>query len=186
MGMQGGIKGEYDCIREFSEVDYTADLTKIDKPTLVIHGDDDQIVPIAASAEKTAKIVKARELKVYKGGEPRPRPGRGWHLQRGPACLRALLSAAAGPVFAAAGEHHPITSRGNQAYVRPRAVTSRLPRAKRITSRDHAPNASSGRETIAEHWKTAKGFRLGGLVLKNVPVLGELAIFEMHDVGSDP
>ncbi len=68
MGMQGGIKGEYDCIHEFSEVDYTADLKKIDKPTLVIHGDDDQIVPIAAAAEKTAKIVKGAELKVYKGG----------------------------------------------------------------------------------------------------------------------
>ncbi len=68
MGMQGGIKGEYDCIREFSEVDYTTDLTKIDKPTLVIHGDDDQIVPIAASAEKTAKIVKGAQLKVYQGG----------------------------------------------------------------------------------------------------------------------
>jgi non-heme chloroperoxidase len=68
MGMQGGIKGEYDCIHEFSEVDYTADLRKIDKPTLVIHGDDDQIVPIAASAEKTARIVKGAQLKVYKGG----------------------------------------------------------------------------------------------------------------------
>jgi non-heme chloroperoxidase len=68
MGMQGGIKGHYECIREFSEVDYTADLRKIDKPTLVIHGDDDQIVPIAASAKKTAKIVKNAELKVYKGG----------------------------------------------------------------------------------------------------------------------
>jgi pimeloyl-ACP methyl ester carboxylesterase len=68
MGMQGGIKGEYDCIHEFSEVDYTADLKKIDKPTLVVHGDDDQIVPIAASAEKTAKIVKSAQLKVYKGG----------------------------------------------------------------------------------------------------------------------
>jgi non-heme chloroperoxidase len=68
MGMQGGIKGEYDCIREFSEVDYTTDLRKIDKPTLIIHGDDDQIVPIAASAEKTAKIVKGAQLKVYKGG----------------------------------------------------------------------------------------------------------------------
>ena len=68
MGMEGGIKGEYDCIREFSEVDYTKDLKKIDKPTLVIHGDDDQIVPIAASAEKTVKIVKGAELKVYKGG----------------------------------------------------------------------------------------------------------------------
>jgi non-heme chloroperoxidase len=68
MGMQGGIKGQYDCIREFSEVDYTVDLKKIDRPTLVIHGDDDQIVPIAASAEKTAKIVKGAELRVYKGG----------------------------------------------------------------------------------------------------------------------
>ena len=68
MGMAGGIKGEYDCIREFSEVDYTADLERIDRPTLVIHGDDDQIVPIAASAEKTAKIVKGARLKVYNGG----------------------------------------------------------------------------------------------------------------------
>ena len=68
MGMQGGIKGEFDCIREFSEVDYTADLQKIDKPTLIIHGDSDQIVPIAASAEKTVKIVKGARLKVYEGG----------------------------------------------------------------------------------------------------------------------
>jgi non-heme chloroperoxidase len=68
MGMQGGIKGQYDSIHEFSEVDYTADLRKIDRPTLAIHGDDDQIVPIAASAEKTARIVKGAELKVYKGG----------------------------------------------------------------------------------------------------------------------
>ncbi|HEY9130196.1 MAG TPA: alpha/beta hydrolase [Dyella sp.] len=67
MGMQGGIKGEYDCIHEFSEVDYTEDLKKIDKPTLVIHGDDDQIVPIAAAGEKTAKIVKNATFKVYKG-----------------------------------------------------------------------------------------------------------------------
>jgi non-heme chloroperoxidase len=66
--MQGGIKGEYDCIHEFSEVDYTADLKKIDKPTLVIHGDDDQIVPIAASAEKTVNIVGGAQLKLYKGG----------------------------------------------------------------------------------------------------------------------
>lgn len=68
MGMQGGIKGEYDCIREFSEVDYTEDLKRIDKPTLVIHGDSDQIVPIAASGEKTAKIIAGAELKIYKGG----------------------------------------------------------------------------------------------------------------------
>lgn len=66
-GMIGSIKGHYDCIREFSEIDYTDDLKKIEKPTLVIHGDDDQIVPIAASAEKTVKIVKNATLKVYPG-----------------------------------------------------------------------------------------------------------------------
>lgn len=68
MGMQGGIKGEYDCIHEFSEVDYTTDLLKLDRPTLVIHGDDDQIVPIEASAQKTAKLVKDARLQVYPGG----------------------------------------------------------------------------------------------------------------------
>jgi non-heme chloroperoxidase len=67
MGMAGGIKGHYDCIREFSEVDYTADLKKFDKPTLVIHGDDDQIVAIKAAGEKTAKIVKDATYKVYAG-----------------------------------------------------------------------------------------------------------------------
>jgi non-heme chloroperoxidase len=67
MGMQDAIKGQYDCIREFSEVDYTGDLEKFDRPTLVIHGDDDQIVPIAASAAKTARIVSNAELKVHKG-----------------------------------------------------------------------------------------------------------------------
>jgi non-heme chloroperoxidase len=66
--MQGGIKAEYDCIHEFSEVDYTEDLKTIDKPTLVIHGGDDQIVPIRASAERTVKIVKNAQLKVYPGG----------------------------------------------------------------------------------------------------------------------
>ena len=66
-GMQGGIKAHYDCIHEFSEIDYTADLKKIDKPTMVIHGDDDQIVPIKASAEKTAKIVKGAQLNVFPG-----------------------------------------------------------------------------------------------------------------------
>jgi non-heme chloroperoxidase len=67
-GMMGGIKGEYDCVREFSEVDYTEDLKKIDRPTLIIHGDDDQIVPIKAAAEKAAKIVRGAQLKVYPGG----------------------------------------------------------------------------------------------------------------------
>lgn len=67
-GMMGGIVGQYACIREFSEVDYTADLRAIDVPTLVIHGDDDQIVPIAHAGELTAQIVPNAELKVYEGG----------------------------------------------------------------------------------------------------------------------
>ncbi|MCO5064676.1 MAG: alpha/beta hydrolase [Rhizobiaceae bacterium] len=66
-GMQGGIKGQYDCIHEFSEVDYTDDLKKIDVPTLFIHGDDDQIVPFAAAAKKAVKLVKNGTLKVYPG-----------------------------------------------------------------------------------------------------------------------
>jgi non-heme chloroperoxidase len=67
-GLAGGIKGHYDCIHEFSEVDYTEDLKKIDKPTLIIHGDDDQIVPIKAAGLKSVKLVKGAELKVYPGG----------------------------------------------------------------------------------------------------------------------
>ena len=66
-GMMGGLKGQLDCIHEFSEVDYTDDLKKIDVPTLIIHGDDDQIVPIGASALMTAKIVPNSTLKVYPG-----------------------------------------------------------------------------------------------------------------------
>jgi len=54
-------------VKEFSEVDYTADLKKIDVPTLVLHGDDDQIVPIGASALLSAKLVKNATLKVFKG-----------------------------------------------------------------------------------------------------------------------
>jgi len=66
-GMQAGIKAEYDCIKAFSETDHTEDLKKIDVPTLIIHGDDDQIVPFADSAALSAKIVKNATLKVYKG-----------------------------------------------------------------------------------------------------------------------
>ena len=66
-GMLGSIKGQYDCIKEFSEIDYTSDLKKIDKPTLVLHGSDDQIVPIADSGELSAKIVKGAVLKVIPG-----------------------------------------------------------------------------------------------------------------------
>lgn len=68
-GMLGGLKGQLDCIHEFSEVDYTADLEKIDVPTLVAHGDDDQIVPIGASAMLSHRLIPKSTLKVYKGGD---------------------------------------------------------------------------------------------------------------------
>jgi non-heme chloroperoxidase len=66
-GMQCGLKGALDCIKAFSETDQTEDLKKFDVPTLIIHGDDDQIVPIGASALLSSKIVKGSTLKVYPG-----------------------------------------------------------------------------------------------------------------------
>ncbi|WP_437527108.1 alpha/beta hydrolase [Sorangium sp. So ce726] len=66
-GMMGGIKPHYDCIKAFSETDFTDDLEKINVPTLVMHGDDDQIVPIADSALLSIKLLKKGTLKVYKG-----------------------------------------------------------------------------------------------------------------------
>jgi non-heme chloroperoxidase len=66
-GMQCGLKNAYDCIKQFSETDFSADLKKIDVPTLIVHGDDDQIVPIDASARAAAKLVKQSTLLVYEG-----------------------------------------------------------------------------------------------------------------------
>src|SRR5437764_7331254 len=66
-GMLAGFKGVIDCIKAFSETDFTGDLKKVDVPTLILHGDDDQIVPIGASALLTSKIVKGSTLKVYQG-----------------------------------------------------------------------------------------------------------------------
>jgi non-heme chloroperoxidase len=66
-GMQAGAKNTYDCIKAFSETDFTEDLKKIDVPTLIIHGDDDQIVPIDSTSRRTAKLVKNATLKVYPG-----------------------------------------------------------------------------------------------------------------------
>jgi non-heme chloroperoxidase len=66
-GMMGGMKAHYDCIKAFSETDFTEDLQKIDVPTLILHGDDDQIVPIGAAGLMSAKIVKNATLKVYPG-----------------------------------------------------------------------------------------------------------------------
>ena len=67
-GMQGGLKNELDCIKAFSETDFSEDLKKFDVPTLIIHGDDDQIVPIEASAMLSAKLIKNATLKIYPGG----------------------------------------------------------------------------------------------------------------------
>ena len=66
-GMQAGFKGVVDCIKAFSETDFTEDLKKFDVPTLIMHGDDDQIVPIADSALLSAKIVKSSQLIIYPG-----------------------------------------------------------------------------------------------------------------------
>jgi non-heme chloroperoxidase len=66
-GMQSGIKGSYDCIKAFSETDFTEELKRIDIPMLVMHGDDDQIVPFPDAGAITAKLVKGATLKVYPG-----------------------------------------------------------------------------------------------------------------------
>jgi non-heme chloroperoxidase len=66
-GMQAGLKAAYDCIKAFSETDFTEDLKKFDLPTLILHGDDDQIVPIADSALLSAKLVKGATLKIIPG-----------------------------------------------------------------------------------------------------------------------
>jgi non-heme chloroperoxidase len=66
-GMMAGMPASYFCIKAFSETDQTEDLKKFDVPTLILHGDDDQIVPIHASALQSVKLIKGAELKVYKG-----------------------------------------------------------------------------------------------------------------------
>jgi non-heme chloroperoxidase len=66
-GMMGGHKNTYECIKAFSETDFTEDLKKFDIPTLVIHGDDDQVVPIDAAGRASAKLVKDAKLIVYEG-----------------------------------------------------------------------------------------------------------------------
>jgi len=68
-GMMGGLKNQYDCIKAFSETNFTEDLKKFDVPTLLIHGDDDQIVPISAAARRAVQLIKGATLKVYPGGD---------------------------------------------------------------------------------------------------------------------
>ncbi len=67
LGMQAGMAAAYDCIKAFSETDFRDDLKKIDVPALVIHGDDDQIVPIAVGGSRSSKMIKGATLKVYEG-----------------------------------------------------------------------------------------------------------------------
>ena len=68
LGMQSSLRSSYECVKQFSETDFTADLQKMTLPTLVIHGDDDQIVPIGASANAAIKLLKNGRLETYKGG----------------------------------------------------------------------------------------------------------------------
>jgi len=66
-GMLAGFKAVFDCVKAFSETDFTRDLREFDVPTLILHGDDDQIVPIGAAALHSAKLVKDARLEIYKG-----------------------------------------------------------------------------------------------------------------------
>jgi non-heme chloroperoxidase len=67
MSMQAGMPAAYDCIKAFSETDFRQELAKIDVPTLVIHGDDDQIVPLGVGGARSSKMIKGAVLKIYKG-----------------------------------------------------------------------------------------------------------------------
>ena len=66
-GMNAGLTAAYDCVKAFSETDFTEDLKALDVPIFIAHGSDDQIVPIAAAALKTVELVKHGTLKVYEG-----------------------------------------------------------------------------------------------------------------------
>jgi len=87
-GMQAGAKNTFDCIKAFSETDFTEDLKKFDVPTLIVHGDDDQIVPIGAAALRSAKRVKNAVLKIYPGA---PHGLAGTHKEQLNADLLAFL-----------------------------------------------------------------------------------------------
>jgi len=89
-GMQAGHKNTFDCIKAFSETDFTEDLKRFDVPTLVVHGDDDQIVPIGAAGLRSAKLVKGATLKVYQGA---PHGLADTHKDRLNADLLAFLAA---------------------------------------------------------------------------------------------
>ena len=118
-GMMGGVKAHYDCIKAFSETDFTEDLKKIDVPVLVMHGDDDQIVPIADSALLSAKLLKRGTLKVYKGCPHGMCATHPEIINRGPARLRPRLMALAG-----AGRPSPRGQTCRPAALNPRSSPS--------------------------------------------------------------
>ncbi|MFB0491110.1 non-heme chloroperoxidase [Methylobacterium sp. OAE515] len=89
-GMMGGLKAEYDCVKAFSETDQTDDLRSVTIPTLILHGDDDQIVPIAGAGELQAKLIKGATFKVYQGA---PHGMCSTHKQQVNADLIAFLAA---------------------------------------------------------------------------------------------
>jgi len=89
-GMQAGHKNTFDCIKAFSETDFTEDLRKFDVPTLIVHGDDDQIVPIAASGLASSKLIKNAKLVVYPGA---PHGLTSTHRERLNADLTAFMTA---------------------------------------------------------------------------------------------
>ena len=92
-GMQCGLKAAYDCIKAFSETDFTEDLKNFDLPTLVLHGDDDQIVPIGASAMLSSKLIKGASLKVIKGRTARHvLDGEGPDQRRPPVVFQGLAN----------------------------------------------------------------------------------------------
>ena len=95
-GMQCGLKAAYDCIKAFSETDFTEDLKKFDVPTLILHGDDDQIVPIGASALLSAKLVKGATLKIIPGAPHGMCSTLKDQDQRGAACIHAAQPASVG------------------------------------------------------------------------------------------
>ncbi len=90
-GMMAGHKNAYDCIKAFSETDFTEDLKKFDVPTLILHGDDDQIVPIGAGAMAASWLVPHATLNVYPGAPHGLGDTHKEQAQRRPAGVRAIL-----------------------------------------------------------------------------------------------
>ena len=111
LSMQAGLAQAYQCIKAFSETDFTADLAKIDVPTLVIHGDDDQVVPIGITGQRTARMVQGATLKVYEGA---PHALMTTHQQRFHTDLLAFARQHAQPTGSRGGGREAPASRAAQ------------------------------------------------------------------------